>query len=85
MSRHRYRIERIKPDEGSPLRLLRWITPPGAEAFGLIRRGDDEGRLLRLASGALVIQLPGGAIGTLDQRKARAMLDAERASAHSPN
>lgn len=76
MSRHRNRITRIEP-EGTPLRLLRWLTPAGAEALGFIRRGDDEGRLLRLRSGALVIQLPTGAIGTLDQRKAQAMLDGE--------
>lgn len=56
---------------------MRWVTPAGAEVLGYIRRGDDEGRLLRLASGALVMQLPGGSIGTLDQRKAQAMLDAE--------
>ncbi len=74
MSRHRARIVRIEP-EGTPLRLLRWITPAGAQAYGYIRRGDDEGRLLRLSSGALVIQLPNGGIGTLDQRKAEAMLD----------
>lgn len=76
MSRHRARIVRIEP-ERSTLRLLRWATPAGAEALGYIRRGDDDGRLLRLRSGALVIQLPSGAIGTLDQRKAQAMLDAE--------
>lgn len=76
MSRHRSKINRIEP-ESTPLRLLRWITPAGAEALGYIRRGDDEGRLMRLASGSLVIQLPGGAIGTLDQRKAQAMLDGE--------
>lgn len=76
MSRHRNRIVRIEP-EGTPLRLLRWLTPAGAEVLGFIRRGDDEGRLLRLRSGALVIQLPTGAIGTLDQRKALAMLDGE--------
>ena len=76
MSRHRARIVRIE-SEGSPLRLLRWVTPAGAEPLGYIRRGDEEGRLLRLRSGALVIQLPGGAIGTLDQRKAQAMLDQE--------
>lgn len=76
MRRHVNRINRIQ-SEGTPLRLLRWITPAGAEALGYIRRGDDEGRLLRLRSGALVIQLPGGAIGTLDQCKAQAMLDTE--------
>ena len=74
MSRHRARIVRLEP-ESTPLRLLRWTTPNGAEPLGYIRRGHDEGRLLRLASGALVIQLPTGAIGTLDQRKAQAMLD----------
>ncbi|MFZ5749090.1 MAG: hypothetical protein ACOY45_15705 [Pseudomonadota bacterium] len=76
MSGHRARIVRIEP-ESTPLRLLRWVTPAGAQPLGYIRRGDDEGRMLRLRSGALVIQLPGGAIGTLDQRKAQAMLDAE--------
>lgn len=76
MSRHRARIVRIEP-EGTPLRLLRWSTPAGAETLGYICRGDDEGRLLRLMSGALVIQLPSGSIGTLDQRKAQAMLDGE--------
>lgn len=76
MSRHRSRIVRLAP-ESTPLRILRWLTPAGAEALGYIQRGDDQGRLLRLQSGALVIQLPGGAIGTLDQRKAQAMLDAE--------
>lgn len=63
--------------EGTPLRLLRWVTPQGAEPLGYIRRGEDAGRLLRLASGALVIQHPSGSIGTLDQRKAQALLDAE--------
>lgn len=76
MSRHRNRINRIEPEQ-TLLRLLRWTTPTGAEPLGFIQRGDDEGRLLRLASGALVLQLPGGSIGTLDQRKAQAMLDAE--------
>lgn len=71
--RQRARIVRIEP-EGTPLRLVRWINVPGAEPLGYVRRGDQEGRLLRLASGALVLQLPGGAIGTLDQRKAEAML-----------
>ncbi|MFA7585044.1 MAG: hypothetical protein WCY11_02450 [Novosphingobium sp.] len=83
MSRHRSRIVRIEP-ESTPLRLLLWHTPAGAMALGFIRRGDDEGRLLRLASGALVIQLPGGAIGTLDQRKAQAMLDSEAQDAANP-
>lgn len=76
MSRHRSRIVRLGP-ESTPLRALRWHTPAGATALGYIQRGDDQGRLLRLASGALVIQLPGGSIGTIDQRKALAMLDAE--------
>lgn len=76
MSRHRNRIVRIEPGS-TPLRLLRWVTPPGAKPLGYIRRGDDEGRLLRLHSGALVLQLPGGSIATLDQRKAQALLDAE--------
>lgn len=76
MSRHRNRIVRLDP-ESTSLRLIRSITPAGAEALGYIQRGDDQGRLLRLRSGALVIQLPTGAIGTLDQRKAQAMLDRE--------
>lgn len=83
MSAHRARIRRIKP-EGSTLRLLPWHTPRGATALGYIRRGDDDGRLLRLASGALVIQLPSGAIGTLDQRKAQALLDGESRDAPNP-
>lgn len=76
MSRHRSRIVRIEP-QGTPLRLLRWVTPSGAEPLGYIRRGHDEGRLLRLRSGSLVMQLPGGGISTLDQRKAQTMLAAE--------
>lgn len=79
MSRHRCRIIRLDPTEpdAKVLGRTRWRTPPGSEPLGYIQRGDDQGRLLRLASGALVIQLPSGAIGTLDQRKARAMLHAE--------
>lgn len=73
MSRHRSRIT-LLASAPRALELLRWVTPPGAEALGYIQRGDDKGRLLRLASGALVIQMPGGAIDTLDQRKAQAML-----------
>lgn len=80
MSRHRNRIVRIEL-EGSPLRLVLWVTPHGAEPLGYIRRGGDEGRLIRLASGNYVIQLPGGAIGALHQRKVQAMLDAEASSA----
>lgn len=76
MSRHRNKIERLEAGE-TPLRLLPWVTPAGATVLGYIRRGEDEGRLLGLASGALVIQHASGAIGTLDQRKAQAMLDAE--------
>jgi len=76
MSPHRSRILRLDPDK-TVMRLMPWITPAGATPLGYIRRGDDDGRLLRLQSGALVIQLPGGAIGTLDMRKAQAMLDAE--------
>lgn len=76
MSRHRNRIVRLDP-ESTSLRVIRWVTPAGAEALGYIQRGEDRGRLLRLRSGALVIQLPSGAIGTLDQRKAQAMLDAD--------
>jgi hypothetical protein len=74
MSRHRSRITLLAPAPRA-LELLCWTTPAGADALGYIQRGDDQGRLLRLASGALVIQLPGGGIGTLDQRKAQAMLD----------
>ena len=76
MSRHRSKIERLDAG-GTPLRLLPWVTPAGAEALGFIRRGEDQGRLLRLASGALVIQHPSGAVGTLDQRKVQALLDGE--------
>lgn len=76
MSRHRSRIVRLDPAT-TPLRIVRWHTPAGAEALGYIQRGDEQGRLLRLASGALVIQHPTHSIGTLDQRKAQAMLDAE--------
>lgn len=50
--------------------------------MGFIRRGDDEGRLLRLRSGALVLQLPQGGITTLDQRKAQALLDTENQDGH---
>lgn len=75
MSRHRSRITLLAPAPRA-LELLHWHTPTGAKALGYIQRGDDQGRLLRLRSGALVIQLPSGAIGTLDQRKAQAMLDA---------
>lgn len=75
MSRHRDRITLLAPAPRA-LELLRWTTPAGAEALGYIQRGDDQGRLLRLASGAFVCQLPSGAISTLDQRKAQAMLDA---------
>lgn len=75
MSRHRSRITLLVPAPRA-LELIRWVTPPGAEALGYIQRGDDQGRLLRLASGALVIQLASGAIGTIDQRKAQAALDA---------
>lgn len=76
MSRHRSRITLLAPAPRA-LELLLWRTPAGAMALGYIQRGDDQGRLLRLASGALVIQLPGGSIGTIDQRKAQAMLDAQ--------
>jgi len=75
MSKHRNRIERL--DQVSHLSRMAWHTPRGAQALGYIRRGDDEGRLLRLSSGAYVIQYPGGAIGTLDQRKVQALLDQE--------
>lgn len=76
MSAHHYRIHRIEP-ESTPLRLLRWVTPPAADVLGFIRRGDDEGRLLRLRSGSYVLQLPGGSIATLNQRKVQGMLDQE--------
>lgn len=76
MSRHRTRIVRLVPAPRA-LELIHWITPSGAKPLGYIARGEDHGRLLRLASGALVIQLASGAIGTLDQRKAQAMIDAE--------
>lgn len=79
MSRHRSRITLLAPAPRE-LELLRWVTPSGASVLGYIQRGDDQGRLLRLSSGSLVIQLPRGTIGTLDQRKAQAMLDAHDAS-----
>lgn len=75
MGDHRNRITLLAPAPRA-LELMQWVTPAGAQALGYIQRGDDQGRLLRLMSGALVIQLPTGAIGTLDQRKAQAMLDA---------
>ncbi|MBO1361438.1 hypothetical protein J2D73_16760 [Acetobacter sacchari] len=79
MSKHRSRITLLSPSPRA-LEIISWTNPPGASALGYIQRGDDQGRLLRLASGALVIQLPGGSIGTLDQRKAQAMLDAADAA-----
>lgn len=75
MSSHRDRIN-ILASAPMALKLMHWVTPSGAAVLGYAQRGDDKGRLLRLASGILVIQLPGGAITTLDQRKAQAMLDA---------
>ncbi|WP_066725167.1 hypothetical protein [Sphingomonas pituitosa] len=83
MSRHRSRITLLAPAPRA-LELIRWHTPAGAQALGYIQRGEDQGRLLRLASGSLVIQLPTGAIGTLDQRKAQAMLDGENNAPPNP-
>lgn len=74
MSSHRDRIHILAPAPHM-LELMHWVTPAGAQVLGYAQRGNDRGRLLRLVSGILVIQLPGGAITTLDQRKAQAMLD----------
>lgn len=80
--RQRARISRID-SEGHTLGAVQWPPHSGAIALGLVARGDQEGRLLRLASGALVLQLPTGAIATLDQSKAEAMLAAEGRPAHA--
>jgi len=76
MSIHRNRITLLAPVPRA-LELISWVTPHGARVLGYVQRGDDKGRLLRLASGAMVLQSPSGAIMALDHRKVQAMIDSK--------
>lgn len=79
MSRHRNRINR--PDaKASGLHLRHWPpAPAGASVCGFVHRGSDVGRLIFLAVGNYVLQMPFGSLMMLDQRKVLAMLESESA------
>ena len=60
---------------GGPWRLYQRTVPPGWEMLGTVQRGMEIGALGRSAVGVLAM-LNAGAVSVLDQRKARAALDA---------
>jgi hypothetical protein len=76
MTGHRNRIERLS-SAAHGLHLLPWREVNLAKVLGYIQRGHEQGRLLLLSSGNYVMQMPGGSIKTLDQRKVAAMLEQE--------
>ena len=68
---------------GGPWRLYQHTVPPGWEMLGTVQRGMDIGALGRSAVGVLAM-LNAGSVSVLDQRKARAALEAAGRSGAVP-
>ena len=66
---------RLTITPGGPWRLYQHTVPPGWEMLGTVQRGMEIGALGRTQAG-LLVQVNAGAIRALDQRKARAALEA---------
>ena len=66
---------RLTITPGGPWRLYQPTVPPGWEMLGTVQRGMEIGALGRSAVGVLAM-LNAGAVSVLDQRKARAALEA---------
>ncbi len=70
-NRHRLTIT-----PGGPWRLYQHVAPPGWDMLGTVQRGDEIGALARHQTTGSLVMMRAGAASMLDQRKARAALDA---------
>jgi hypothetical protein len=61
---------------GGPWRLYQHFTPPGWDMLGTVQRGFEIGALARNRATGILCMMCAGATSMLDQRKARAALDA---------
>jgi len=61
---------------GGPWRMYQHATPPGWDMLGTVQRGDEIGALARSRETGNLVMMRAGAASMLDQRKARAALDA---------
>ena len=67
--------DRLTITPGGPWRLYQHTVPPGWEMLGTVQRGMEVGALGRSAVGVMAM-LNAGAVSVLEQRKARAALEA---------
>ena len=67
--------DRLTITPGGPWRLYQHTVPPGWEMLGTVQRGMEIGALGQSAVGVLAM-LNAGSVSVLDQRKARAALEA---------
>lgn len=63
---------------GGPWRLYQSIALPGWDMLGTIQRDDEIGALARNQATGNLVMMRAGAVSMLDQRKAKAALDACR-------
>ncbi|MCI2809405.1 hypothetical protein [Eoetvoesiella caeni] len=68
--------DRLTITPGGPWRLYQHITLLGWEMLGTVQRGDEIGALARSLTNGNLVMLRAGAASMLDQRKARAALEA---------
>lgn len=61
---------------GGPWRLYQHAAVPGWEMLGTVQRGDEIGALARVTATGNLVMMRGGAASVLNQRKARAALEA---------
>ena len=61
---------------GGPWRLYQHAPLPGWEMLGTVQRGDEIGALARNTGNGNLVMMRAGAVSMLDQRKAKAALDA---------
>lgn len=69
---------RLMITPGGPWRLYQHSALPGWEMLGTVQRGDEIGALARYTTTGNLVMMRAGAVSVLDQRKARAALEAQR-------
>lgn len=69
---------RLTITPGGPWRLYQHTVLPGWEMLGTVQRGHEIGALARNTVTGNLVMMRAGSVSMLDQRKARAALEATR-------
>lgn len=67
---------RLSITPGGPWRLYQHMSPPGWAMLGTVQRGDEIGALACNSTTGVLVLMRAGSASVLDQRKAKAALNA---------